>query len=366
MKVLALITNNREITDNISLFRCDSLEVTAFNENEHILYYLQEYLPEYIIFDSEKKSSDIENFLNSHPGVKIFLPNTNKHFKYFPNVINFEDVSSIKAVKRIIETIISLDDKVQKESRLKSSKKLKIINQPVLAMLSVKGGSGSTTTAFNIAAIASGEFNLKTAFIDFNFTEAYSDISSYLKTENLPNLNYYFLNYKEGITALDKALSFSSRNGPDVFISPVSSRFINRLDETIFNSFIYQLKGNYSFIIFDYPVNLYFVNSFFSALAEFIASTIITIPPTGLCAKKVHALCKTLKKEKIYCILNNTCNSGTISRKEFEKMSGCGVIAEIPYLPQTAQKKLIIDNLLTEIIDLRNYLRNSFTSYLAV
>ncbi len=365
MKILALITNNKEITDNIGSFRCESIEVTAFRENEHILYYLEEYLPEYIIFDSEKKSNGIEEFLKTHPDTKIFLPYTNKYFKKYPNTIGTKEVYSVATIKKILKTIISLDDENLKEKKVSNPENLKIINQPVISMLSVKGGTGSTSTALNIAAIASEEYKLKTAFIDFNFSEAYSDVSSYLRTGNLQNLFYYLLNYKEGINALKNAFSFSSRNGLDVFISPLSSKFINRLDEDILNSFLYQLKSSYSFIIFDYPANLFSINSFFSSLADLVASFIITALPSELCARKIHALNKVIKaNKKIHCILNNVCASQTISRNEFEELSGCRVVAEIPYQLPEIQKKLKIDNFLTEIIDIKDYLRIFFTNYL--
>lgn len=366
MKILVLITNNKEITDNISLLKSDNLEIIPVKGNDHLTYYLEEYIPDFIILDSEEKSTDLESFLEKNPDIKIFTTSGTEFYKKHENTIRIKKISGTDSVKEVIKIINSLENPSLENREPRISENLKVINQKVLSCLSIKGGTGNTVTALNTAVIASEEFNLKTAFIDINFSEAFSDISLYLKTAGNPNLCYYFQNYKDGNSALENAISFRSEKGLDIFISPLSSKFINRLDSDIFSSFLYLLRSNYNLIIFDYPANLFSVNSFFNSVADFTTFFLTVSLPNELCARKVSAVIRTIgEHKKLFSVINNTCSiSDAIEKKEYEKISGSTVLSEIPFLDVKARKKLKINNLATGIIDIRSYLRNIFNDYL--
>lgn len=367
MKILVLITNNKEITDNISHIKPDNLEIITLKEDDLSACYLEEYIPDFIIFDSDKKLENLRIFLRKNPLTKIFMHRYSDFYKEHKNIIIIEKISCSDSIKKIIRIINSLENPGGENKNFKVSENLKVISQHTVSFLSIKGGSGSTSSALNIAAIASEEFNLKTAFIDMNFSEAVSDTSLYLETENIPNLYYYFLNYEEGKRALENSVSFRSKKGLDIFVSPGSSQFINKLDRDIFSSFLYQLKSNYNFIIFDYPANLFSVNSFFDSIADFTDFFLATSFPTEICAKKTYAVNRLIGEGKgIFVILNNSCFFKGIGKKEFEKISGSSVISEIPWLNLKIHKKLRIGDKDTEIIDTRNYLRCFFNNYLMV
>ncbi|HHT78337.1 MAG TPA: hypothetical protein GXZ93_00815 [Actinobacteria bacterium] len=366
MKILVLITNNKEITDNISLLKSDNLEIIPFKRNNHLIYYLEEYIPDFIILDYEEKITDLEYFLERNPDIKIFTTSNTEFFKEHENTVRIKKISGIDSVKEVIKIINSLENSSPESKEPIISENLRIINQQVLSYLSIKGGTGNTVSALNTAVIASEEFNLKTAFIDMGFSEAFSDISSYLKITGTPNLCYYFQNYKDGNSALENTMSFRSKKGLDIFISPLSSKFINKLDSVIFSSFIYLLRSKYNFIIFDYPANLFSVNSFFNSVADFTTFFMTSSLPSRLCANKVRAVIRTIgEHKKLFSIINNTCSiSDAIEKKEYEKISDSTVLSEIPFLDAKVQKKLKINNLDTEIIDIRRYLRNIFNDYL--
>ena len=60
MKILVLITNNKEITDNISLSRSDNLGIILLKKKDHVIYYLEEHIRDFIIFDSEEKTANLD------------------------------------------------------------------------------------------------------------------------------------------------------------------------------------------------------------------------------------------------------------------------------------------------------------------
>jgi MinD-like ATPase involved in chromosome partitioning or flagellar assembly len=365
LKILVLITNNKGITDNIGLLKSDNLETVILKENEHIIYYLEEYIPDFIIFDSNERINDLEYFLKKNPHIRIFISSDKCFFKEHKNTIKIENISNIESIRKIIETINSIDNGNADNKKYKISENLKVINQQVISFLSIKGGAGNTTSALNSAVIANEEYNLKTAFIDISFSEAFSDLSSYLGIGNMPNLDYYFLNYKEGKDALRHSVSFKSGKGLDIYLSPMTSKSINKLDSDIFASFLYQLRSYYNLIIFDYPLNLFSVNSFFEGITDFTTFFIVTSFPTPLCARKTYEINKLIADEtKILNILNNTSIPVTIKKEEYEKISGSKVISEIPQLDLKLHTKLKINNLETEVIDIRKYLSCFFNNYL--
>jgi len=357
-----------EITDNISNLKTNNLEIIILKEVDFILYYLEEYIPEFIIFDSSEKINEVSLFLKNNPDTKIFIPEEKDYFKEYSNRITVGDFKDIGSLEKIIGIINSLEENENTVSKAKSfrvSESLKVINQQVLTFISTKGGSGKTTIALNIAAIASEELKLKTAYMDLNFSDGYSDIASYLKIYSVPNMSYYLSNYKDGKSALDSSISFSSKNGLDIYISPMSSIYINNLNMDIFNSLFYLMRSNYSLIIIDFPPNFFLINDFFKSILDFTSCFLSVSYPIELCAKKTYAVKQIMGENHLVLnILNNPFMPMKFSKTQYEAISGSKVISEIPFIPQKLQRRLKIDYLNTDIIDLKGYLRSVFEDYL--
>lgn len=90
MKILVLITNNKEITDNISLSRSDYLGIILLKKKDHVIYYLEEHIRDFIIFDSEEKTANLDALKNSMSSqtkkrLDILIPPISSEFINMPD-----------------------------------------------------------------------------------------------------------------------------------------------------------------------------------------------------------------------------------------------------------------------------------------
>ena len=131
--------------------------------------------------------------------------------------------------------------------------KSKLVNQQIISVASLKGGTGKTTISYNLAYSLKKVFDAKVILLDLNLSEVPSDLSSYLKINQIPNLNYYIENYKDGEDAIKKSIIPVNNSEIDILLPPLSLSQGNKLNADLLNKLILQMKIFYNFIIIDLP-----------------------------------------------------------------------------------------------------------------
>jgi len=125
------------------------------------------------------------------------------------------------------------------------------------------------------------------------------------------------------------------------------------------------MRSNYNLIIIDYPLNLLSINDFFKNIMDFTTGFFVVSYPLELCAKKTYAFKQIVREsQSVFSIINNPSISDKFNRVKYEIISGSKVISEIPFIHNKSQKRLKIDHLNTDVIEVKDYLRNVFEDYL--
>ncbi len=366
MKILLIVSKNTKITDNISNFRLKNLDIIVLKSHKYLSYYLEEYIPDYAILDCEIKNVNwLENFLAKNPKIRLFLTSeVNFSKKNYSNIIYVNKLDNIDDIAKIINIISSFEEDITEEVP-KVSENFKIVNQQFISVISTKGGTGKTNIAYNIASIICNQLKLKTILVDLNFSTNFSDLATYLKINVIPNLSYYFENYKDGLDALNKSIYPISSEGLSILLPPISTNIISILDKKIFNSFFDLLKSNYNVVIFDFPPLTLLFNDFFKNI--FSCSTLITMVSISSKTCAVNAA-KTKNNihsnQKFFQIINNPYNSNFLTMKEFEKITGYKIDVEIPFFNNRDKKYLKFNGTNTDIIEMQHNLKNFLNNFL--
>jgi cellulose biosynthesis protein BcsQ len=362
LKIILLISENREITDNITKYKPQNLDLVVIKKEKYLRHYLEEYLPDYVIADINLDNNDIlNNYTDKNPKATVILFNSEKSYK--SNNSRYIIINKINN-KNDIKEIINIISKIENEKNINNEKSYKLINQQIISVYSLKGGTGKTTISFNIAYFLKKILNAKVLLLDLNFIDGISDLSAYLKTNQIPNLNYYIENYKDGEEALQKSLILKNPEDSDVLLPPLSITQSNKFNLTLLNSFIDLIKGFYNFIVIDLPDNFTELTTEAINLSD---SLIIISLPDKTCALKLSKYKfknNSFKLQNKISILNNPYNFSTISKDEFEKISKFPVLLEIPYFEYKNKKFLNFRNRQTEVINIEYEIRQLINKYI--
>ncbi|MCE5330457.1 AAA family ATPase, partial [bacterium] len=244
MKIILLISNNKEITDNISEFKPENLDFIVVKAEQYLSNYLEEYLPEYVIVNIPVKNTDLLNeYKKKNQTATIFLNNSgclqeNKN----PKFIYIKELKNKNDVKNIVNII----SKIEIENKnIISLNNYKLINQQVISVFSLKGGTGKTTVSFNLAYYIKRIFNAKVILIDLNFCEGYCDLASYLRSNQIPNISYYIENHNDGEESLWKSVIIKDNSDIDVLLPPLSLIQYNKINIPLLSELINLIRGFY-------------------------------------------------------------------------------------------------------------------------
>lgn len=367
MKILLIVSKNIKITDNISNFKLKTLDIIVLKSYEYLLYYIEEYMPDYAILDCEIEDVNwLEEFLVKNPKTRLFLTaKINFSKKNYSNTVYVNKLDNVDDLTKIIKIISSFEENIA-ENTPKVSENFKVINQQFISVISAKGGTGKTNIAYNIASIICKQFKLKTILVDLNFSTNFSDLATYLKINVIPNLSYYFENYKDGLDALNKSIYPISSEGLSILLPPISTNIINILDKNIFDSFFDLLKSNYNIIIFDFPPLALLFNDFFKSIFNYSTVMLVSMLSKTCAVNTIKIKSNICPNQKFFQIINNpyNSNSNSLTTKEFEKITGCRVDVEIPFFEDKDRKYLKFNNNNVDIIEMQNNLKNFLNNFL--
>ena len=348
MKIILLISKNREITDSITKYKPQNIDLVVIKNEQYLRYYLEEYLPDFVIIDVDLENNEVlDEYSNKNPNANIIFNNKNlKKYNFtIPKYINL----NIQSENNIFE-IINIISKIEKEAIPKNN--YKVINQQIISIYSLKGGTGKTTIAFNIAYYLKKLLNTKILLIDLNFSNTFSDLTLFLNTNQIPNLNYYIENYKDGESALQKSLLINNPTDFDILLPPLSIDSFNKFNLTLLNSLIDLVKTYYNFIIIDLPNNSSDLINEVINLSNLLF--IISLPDKNNALKLARYKFKDehLKIQNKINIINNPYNNLPIKKSEFEKISNHLISFEIPYYKDVNKRFFNFFNIQTAILDM--------------
>ena len=363
MKIILLITENSEIIGNIARYKPQNLDLVVIKKEKYVKHYLEEYLPDYIIVDIPLKNLDDANeYASKNPHSTIFFSNFKKYNEEkHPNFIFTENINLKKDIKEIIEAI----SKIETETNTESEKKFKLVNQQIISVVSLKGGTGKTTFSYNLAYFLKKTFDAKVTLLDLNLSEGPSDLSSYLKINQIPNLNYYIENFKEGEDALKKSIIPANNNEIDIFLPPLSIIQGNKLNADVLNKLLLQMKMFYNFIIIDLPNNF---NRLTQEACELSDSLLVISIPLRCCALKLSKFRSksSFKVQNTISILNNPYNYAPVSINDFSNISGFPVLLEIHHIRNLERNFLNFNGKNTELINMQPEIKQFISQHLLI
>lgn len=363
MKIILLITENNQINDNIAAYKPQNLDLVVIRREKYLRHYLEEYLPDYVVVDVPLTNLEIiEDFAFKNPETTIFFSNFKKYNeKNHPNFIFTENINLRKDIKEIIEAI----SKTEAETNTENEKKFKLINQQIFSVASLKGGTGKTTLSYNLAYYLKKTFDAKVIFLDLNLSESPSDLSAYLKINQMPNLNYYIENFTEGEEALKKSVISADNNEIDILLPPLSIIQSSKLNIDLFNMLMPLLKSFYNFIIIDLPENFINLSREAAALSD---SLILLSLPMRNCALKLSrfTLANKYKIKNTISILNDPYNYAPLSKNDFSDISGYPVLLEINCIKRLEKNFLGYNGKKTDLINMQSEIKQLVNQHLLV
>jgi len=363
LKIILLITENSEITENITRYKPQNLDLVVIRNEKYIKHYLEEYLPDYVIVSIPLKNlNDLNEYAFKNTHSTIFFSNLEQYNeKILPNFIFTEKINLKKDIKEIIEAISTTEEETNKEHE----KKFKFVNQQILSVIGLKGGTGRTTFSYNLAYFLKNKFDAKVILLDLNLSENPSDLSSYLRIRQIPNLNYYIENISEGKEALRKSVVSTGKKEIDILFPPLSVIQGSKLSIDVLNKLIDIMKGFYNFIVIDLPSN--FSNLFQEAISLSDTLLILSVPLKS-CALKLSKIRfkNSFKVQNIISILNDPYGYAPISRNDFSDISGHPVLLEIHSMEHHERNYLDFNGKDTDLISMQSEIKQLINNHLMI
>ena len=363
MKIILLITENSEITENITKYKPQNLDLVVIRNEKYTKHYLEEYLPDYVIVNIPLQNlNDLSQYALKNTHSTIFFSNMEQYSEGKPpNFIFTKKISQKKDLREIIEAISSIEE----ETNTEREKKFRFVNQQVLSVIGLKGGTGKTTFSYNLSYFLKNKFDAKVALMDLNLSENPSDLSSYLRIKQIPNLNYFIENISEGEEALRKSIFSKGKRDIDILFPPLSLTQGNKLSVGLLNKIIDLMKGFYNFIIIDLPND-------FSNLAQeaiLLSDTLLILSvPLKSCALKLSKLIfkHSFKIQNIVSILNDPYGYAQISKNDFSEISGHPVLLEIHHREQHEKNFLDFNDKDTDLINMQSEIKQLVNNHLLI
>jgi len=329
------------------------------------VHYLEEYLPEYIIVNIPVENIEILNeYVKKNPAATVFISNfIHLQKTKNPKFIHINELKNINDVKNVADIIskIGIENK-----NLVSFNNYKLINQQIISVFSLKGGTGKTTVSFNLAYYMKRIFDARVILIDLNFCEGVSDLSSYLRLNQIPNLNYYIENPDDGEESLKKSLIIKNTDDIDILFPPLHLTQHKKLSILLLNNLFDLLRKFYNFIIIDLPYNF---DELTLESIKISNSLIMVSLPIYSCALKLSKFKTSISSSgslNKLSILNNPYNFTSISKSNFENISQNPVLMEIPYIDSESREFIKFDNVQTDLVDMNREIRKIIDKYLII
>lgn len=129
-----------------------------------------------------------------------------------------------------------------------STPDVKVFKQKIIAVWSVKGGAGKTTTVKKIAEAF--DKNIKVLVVDLNLQDGGSDLSYMLELPVIPHIGMWFKEKTEQ-SFLNALIQYK----PNIFIlqAPPKRNLVPYIDKQDIETLIKYARKNFDVIIFDLP-----------------------------------------------------------------------------------------------------------------
>ena len=363
MKIILLITKNSEITENITKYKPQNLDLVIIRNEKYAKHYLEEYLPDYVIVDVPLKNlNELNEYALKNTHSTIFFNGLKRSKEHMPPNFIFTENSILKKdIKEIIEAI----SKTETETNNEDGKRFRLVNQQMISVIGLKGGCGKTTFTYNLAYFLKKTFGAKVALVDLNLSDGPTDLSSYLKINQIPNLNYFIENLSEGEEAIRKSVVSADSSEIDILFPPLSIIQGNKLSPELLDKLTDLMKSFYNFVIIDLPNN-------FSSLTQEAASLsdellILSVPLKNCAVRLSKSKFKnSFKIQNIVSILNDPYGYAPISGNDFSEISGFPVLLEIQCKEHVESNFLDFNGKNTDLINMQPEIKQLINRHLLI
>jgi len=318
MKIIIIITENKEIARIEKIARLKNFNVVVLTEINNLEAMIQEYMPEYIILSGAVDNyKEIKDYITGNTRSELIISGRNKKNAIG---IHVNEIDSMDELLRILGLIDRLQDK---------KGQYRVVNQQVISVYSVQGGVGKTSIAFNIAYYLSKIENVKVLIIDFNFCEGQADLASTLNIPLVPNLSIFIEGIEDSPASLWNSIISLKKLNIDVLQPPLSIEQSDNFDLNMLYEIIYSVRKKYGYIICDLP-NRY-DNHVLETLNLSTKSILLLTPDIGV-VQRINKFNKFLpQNQKKLAVINKVSrkNGLTDGLKQNLDISVCG---EIPFM----------------------------------
>jgi len=349
MRIILLILENTEITNNIDELKLENHKVAVLTDKKHYRHYIEEYMPEYIILSADiSKYDEIADYICGKPGCELIVTGLKEeNLNTIDGNINIAGINDSNELKKVLEAI----DRTKSGADENTVKKLKYLKQQIISLYSIQGGTGKTSIAFNLAWYLKDLCEGKVLLLDFNFCEGPSDININLKLDKSPNLSTFIENISDGINDFNKSIINLDDYNIDILQPPLSIDQSDKFDIDMLGSIIYSARNKYSMIIADIPfrydnISLEMLN--LSTISILVLSADINL------ASRVKGFQKFLPGDQKKGLMFNKVMPGEIQdMDEYRNFLDFHLCGHISYVPEESKKYLKGDNGYFNILDLQ-------------
>jgi cellulose biosynthesis protein BcsQ len=349
MKILLIVTGDKELTGNISAIKFQNYNVVILNNINFIQHYLEEYIPEYIISSEEfENNKEINNYINSNKGCELFVmgPGGSKEFSsgniYLGSIKNTGDM---ERVLRIIDNLDSSKDAGKKTN-------FKIVPQQIISFYSIQGGVGKTSIVFNFAWYVKSIIEGRVLVIDLNFCEGPSDLTISLGLNLSPNLSVFIEKIAGGENCFNNSITnLGADNKIDILQPPLSIYQSDKFNIDMLDSIIYSARNRYDIIIADIPFRY---DNISLEMLNLSTTSILVLSPDMKLIPRINNFKKFLPAEQRKGIVfNKVSRLNKTYIDECKNISGIPVFKRIHQIPEENIKKITEGRASFDILNLQ-------------
>lgn len=335
MKLILIVTKNNEIISNISKIKLKNFNLLALADVKYVKYYLEEYLPEYVIISAKFKNyEDIVEYINCRSkGKPIVIDSDNGKSSIFQNVY----LSGIKNLKDL-EKVLNIIDDLKPDLKRKRTDCFQFINQQIISFYSIQGGVGKTSIVFNLAWYLKDIIKGKILIIDLNFCEGPSDLNVNLGLDPTPNLSMFIERIVQGVDCFDKSVASLGIDKIDILQPPLSIYQSDKFNIDMLESIIYHARNKYDIILADIPFRY---DNITLEMLNLSTTSILVLSPNIRLVPRVNDFQKFLPHyQKKGIIFNKILSDEKKYIDKYKSIIGIPIYEQISFIPAEDRKMI--------------------------
>lgn len=348
MQTILFFNDNDAYLGRIREIKLKHYKLFISSEIENILYYLEEFIPEYLILNCRSTDSrKILKNISKYPELKVIIMKDidEEDFKYgfkeLANNIFIKQNSGMDDLLKLLNTIdeignyknLYISEEISANSSLSWERlhEIKYLKQELISFYSVQGGTGRTTLSLNLAfAIKNIIKNAKILFLDLNFSEGCTDSAIKLGQEQINNLTIFIDKISEIPKSFYQAVTNIDDAGIDFIFPPRSLFKSDSLDIDMLNELVFEARREYNIMIVDLP-NRY--DNIFIEMLNLSTIIFLVSSPEINQVLRINNLLKILPVfQKKLLILNNR-NDIKINKKYLRDVCSASYLPVADFIP---------------------------------